>query len=75
MFKLTLADAPALREGDYLTDQQHLFRVLQIVPVRVREWAAVLEDCRTLDAAVVPSDELVRMKLRLVRVTDSCSAQ
>jgi hypothetical protein len=58
-----------LREGDYVTDQRRLFRVLQIVPARLNKRAAILEDCRTLEATLFRPKELRRMRLQLVRRT------
>ena len=57
----------SFREGDYLTDQRRLYRVLQIVPTRLRKRAAILEDCRTLDAILFRPRELDRMQLQVVR--------
>jgi len=54
-------------EGDYLTDRRRLYRVLQIVPAKFNKRAAILEDCRTLDAALFPPQELKRMRLQLVQ--------
>ena len=56
-------------EGDYLTDQQCLYRVLQIVPTRLRRRAVILEDCRTLEATLFRPRELRRMRLQVVRPT------
>jgi hypothetical protein len=64
----------SFREGDYLTDQRRLYRVLQIVPTRLRRRAAILEDCSTLDAILFRPRELARMQLEVVRpgrVTDT----
>ena len=58
---------PSFREGDYVTDQRRLYRVLQIVPRRLRKRAAILEDCGTLDAILFPPRELERMQLQVVR--------
>lgn len=55
------------REGDYLTNQGRLYRVLQIVPARRRRRAAILEDCRTLDVILFRPRELDRMQLQVVR--------
>jgi hypothetical protein len=57
----------SFHEGDYLTDQRRLYRVLQIVPTRLRKRAAILEDCRTLDAILFRPRELERMQLKVVR--------
>ena len=57
----------AFREGDYLTDQRRLYRVVQIVPMRLVRRAAILEDCRTLDAILYRPRELKRMRLQVVR--------
>ena len=54
---------PSFREGDYVTDQRRLYRVLQILPARLRKRAAILEDCRTLDAIVFRPSELKRLQL------------
>jgi hypothetical protein len=67
MPKPTLSRAPAFHEGDYLTDQRRLYRVLQVLPTKFKEWAAILEDCGTLDATLFRPDELERMELRVVR--------
>jgi hypothetical protein len=67
MSKTMLSTAPVFREGDYLTDQRRLYCVLQVLPTKFKERAAILEDCRTLDAALFRPDELARMKLRVVR--------
>jgi hypothetical protein len=58
-------------EGDYLTDLQRLYRVVQIVPMRLKRRGAILEDCRTLDPILVRPRELARMQLHLVRPTPS----
>jgi hypothetical protein len=55
------------REGDYVTNQRRLYRVLQIVPTRRRKRAAILEDCRTLDVILFRPRELDRMQLQVVR--------
>ena len=57
------------REGDYVTDRRRLFRVLQIVPARLNKRAAILEDCRTLEATLFRPKDLRRMRLQLVRRT------
>jgi hypothetical protein len=57
----------SFREGDYVTDQRRLYRVLQIVPARLRKPAAILEDCRTLDAILFQPRALARMQLQVVR--------
>jgi hypothetical protein len=57
------------REGDYLTDQHRLFRVLQIVATRMRRRTVLLEDCRTLEATLFGPRELRRMQLQAVRPT------
>jgi hypothetical protein len=54
------------RKGDYLTDRRRLYRVLEIVPAKLRRRAAILEDCETLDAALFPPKLLKRMQLQLV---------
>jgi hypothetical protein len=58
---------PSFREGDYLTDQRRLYRVLQIVPTRLRKRAAILEDCRTLDTILFRPSEIERLQLQVVR--------
>jgi hypothetical protein len=40
------------QQGDYLTDRRRLYRVLEIVPAKFKKRAAILEDCRTLDATL-----------------------
>ena len=57
----------SFREGDYLTDNWRLFRVVKIVPTRLGRRAAVLEDCRTLEAMLLRPRELRRMQLQAVR--------
>ena len=54
-------------EGDYVTNQRRLYRVLQILPTRRRKRAAILEDCRTLDVILFRPTELDRMQLQVVR--------
>jgi hypothetical protein len=66
MPKTTLSTAPAFSEGDYLTDQRRLYRVLQVLPTKFKEWAAILEDCLTLDETLFHPEELARMELRIV---------
>ena len=61
-------------EGDYLTDQRRLYRVVQIVPMRLKRRGAILEDCRTLDPILVRPRELARMRLQLVRPAPSEAA-
>ena len=61
------------REGDYLTDQRRLYRVLQIVPARFRRRAALLEDCRTLETVMVRPGQLARMQLRIVEPVGPCA--
>jgi hypothetical protein len=56
-----------LNEGDYVTDRRRLYRVLQILPAKLNRRAAILEDCRTLDATLVQPRELKRMRLQLVQ--------
>jgi predicted Ser/Thr protein kinase len=53
--------------GDYVTDRRRLYRVLEIRPAKRSQRAAILEDCRTLEATHVEAGELSRMQLRLVR--------
>ena len=55
------------QQGDYLTDRRRLYRVLEIVPAKLRKRAAILEDCETLDAMLFPPRELKRMRLQLVQ--------
>jgi hypothetical protein len=57
----------SFQEGDYLTDQRRLYRVLQLVPARFNRRAAILEDCRTLDTLLLRPKDLRRMRLQLVR--------
>jgi hypothetical protein len=57
----------SFQEGDYLTDQRRLYRVLQLVPAKFNRRGAILEDCRTLDTLMVEPKELRRMRLQLVR--------
>jgi hypothetical protein len=57
----------SFREGDYLTDQRRLYRVLQLVPAKFNRRAAILEDCRTLDTLLLGPKELRRIRLQLVR--------
>jgi hypothetical protein len=57
----------SIREGDYVTDCQRLFRVLTIVPTKLKQRAAILEDCHTLDATLFRPKELKRMRLQLVQ--------
>jgi hypothetical protein len=59
----------SLREGDYLTDQQRLFRVLEIVATRMRRRTVILEDCRSLEVTLLKPRELRRMRLQAVRPT------
>jgi hypothetical protein len=54
-------------EGDYVTDRRRLYRVLQIVPAKLNRRAAILEDCRTLEAILFRPKELKRMRLQLVQ--------
>ena len=60
-------------EGDYLTDQRRLYRVLQIVPGKLKKRAAILEDCRTLEARLFRPRQLRRMRLQLVVRTPELS--
>ena len=57
----------SFREGDYVTDQRRLYRVLQIVPMRLRKRAAILEDCGTLDTILFRPKELNRLQLQVVQ--------
>jgi hypothetical protein len=57
--------------GDYLTDRRRLYRVLKIVPAKLKKRAAILEDCETLDAMLFPPKELKRMRLQLVEPAPS----
>jgi hypothetical protein len=59
------------QEGDYLTDRRRLYRVLKIVPAKLKKRAAILEDCETLDAMLFPPKELKRMRLQLVEPAPS----
>ena len=57
-----------LHGGDYVTDHQELYRVLQVREGYLEDPAtAVLENCRTLEAAVHTVGELARMELDVVR--------
>lgn len=55
-----------IKQGDYLTDRRRLYRVLAIVPAKLRKRAAILEDCETLDATLFRPRQLKRMRLQLV---------
>jgi hypothetical protein len=57
----------SFREGDYLTDQRRLYRVVQIVRGKFKRRAAILEDCRTLETLLFRPRQLRRMRLQLVR--------
>jgi hypothetical protein len=57
----------SLHEGDYVTDQWRLYRVLQVLPAGLRRRAAILEDCWTLDAILFGPRELQHMRLTVVR--------
>jgi hypothetical protein len=63
----------SIREGDYVTDYRRLFRVLKIVPTRLKQRAAILEDCHTLDATLFRPKE--RMRLQLVQRSPAPSPQ
>jgi hypothetical protein len=63
------------QQGDYLTDRRRLYRVLAIVPAKLRKRAAILEDCETLDATLFPPRELKRMGLQLVQRAPAPSPQ
>ena len=63
------------KQGDYLTDRRRLYRVLEIVPAKLRRRAAILEDCETLDAALFPPKLLKRMRLQLVERAPAASLQ
>ena len=67
MDNTSLSHQQSFHEGDYLTDQRRLYRVLQIVPGKLKKRAAILEDCRTLDAALFRPRQLRRMRLQLVQ--------
>jgi hypothetical protein len=67
MNNTSLSHSQSFHEGDYLTDQRRLYRVLQILPARLNKRAAILEDCGTLDAKLFRPKELRRMRLQLVR--------
>jgi hypothetical protein len=75
MNNTSLSHSQSFHEGDYLTDQRQLYRVLQILPTRLNKRAAILEDCRTLDAKLFRPKELRRMRLQLVRRALVPSAQ
>jgi hypothetical protein len=61
--------------GDYLTDRQRLYCVLEILPAKFKKRAAILEDCETLDAALFGPSELKRMRLQLVQRAPAASMQ
>jgi hypothetical protein len=61
--------------GDYLTDRRRLYRVLGIVPAKFKKRAAILEDCRTLDATLFLPKDLKRMRLQLVQRAPAPSMQ
>jgi hypothetical protein len=63
------------QEGDCLTDRRRLYRVLEVVPAKFRKRAAILEDCRTLDATLFLPRELKRMRLQLVQRAHAASMQ
>jgi hypothetical protein len=65
----------SIREGDYVTDYRRLFRVLKIVPTRLKQRAVILEDCHTLDATLFRPKELKRMRLQLVQPSPAPSLQ
>jgi hypothetical protein len=73
MAKSPLSNPSFFRKGDYVTDQRRLYRVLQIVPARFKRRAAILEDCRTLDAALFRPRQLARMQLRVVEPVAPCA--
>lgn len=73
MAKSPLSHPAFFREGDYLTDQRRLYRVLKIVPTRLQRRAAILEDCRTLDSALFGPRQLARMQLRVVEPVAPCT--
>jgi hypothetical protein len=73
MAKSPLSHPGFFREGDYVTDQRRLYRVLQIVPARFKRRAAILEDCHTLDAALLRPRQLARMQLRVVEPVAPCT--
>jgi hypothetical protein len=58
----------SFHEGDYVTDQRRLYRVLQLVPAKFNRRGAILEDCRTLDTLELRPKEFRRMRLQLVRL-------
>jgi hypothetical protein len=67
MKKTSRSYSKSIHEGGYVTDRRRLFRVLEIVPAKLNQRAAILEDCRTLDATFVPPKALKRMRLQLVQ--------
>ena len=73
MDNTSLSHPQPFHEGDYLTDQRRLYRVLQIVPGKLKKRAAILEDCRTLDAKLFRPRQLRRMRLQLVVRTPELS--
>ena len=67
MDNTSLSHRQPFQEGDYLTDQRRLYRVLQIVPGKLMtRAAAMLEDCHTLEAMLFRPRQLRRMRLQLV---------
>lgn len=63
------------QQGDYLTDRRQLYRVVEVVPAKFKKRAAILEDCRTLDATLFLPKELKRMRLQLVQRAPAASMQ
>jgi hypothetical protein len=63
------------QEGDYLTDRRWLYRVLEILPAKFNKRAAILEDCRTLDASLFAPKELKCMRLQLVQRAGAARVQ
>jgi hypothetical protein len=66
MDNIPLSHRQPFHEGDYLTDQRRLYRVLQIVPGKLKKRSAMLEDCRTLETMLFRPRQLRRMRLQLV---------
>jgi hypothetical protein len=64
---MPLLTTPMFREGDYLTDERALYRVVEIVQTRHQRRGAILEDCATLDTTLYRPEQLARMGLHVVR--------
>jgi hypothetical protein len=55
-----------VEESSYLTDGQHLFRVLRGFEDPAEDSFALLEDCLTLEAQAFTPEELWRMQMEAV---------